>query len=118
MHEIEFADHARRAADALGARSELANVDLVIEQRITDGDTLVANFHVIIRDQRLHVVDGTASDADIVITQDKETADGLRAGSLHAQSAYLTGSLTVSGDVSALLAHGETLAEVLRATNA
>jgi putative sterol carrier protein len=119
MQEIDFTAHARQAAHALGARPELAGVDLIIEQRVMDGDALIANFHMIIRDEQLQVVDGTAADeADVIITQDRETAEGLRTGSLHAQSAYLTGSLTVSGDVSALLAHGETLAEVLRAANA
>ncbi|NNC81483.1 MAG: hypothetical protein HKN94_15175 [Acidimicrobiales bacterium] len=118
MQDDDFVAHARRAADAFGRRPELANVNLVIEQRVTDGDAVVANFHVIIRDEQIQVIDGPSLSADIIISEDRATAEGLRQGSLHAQSAYLTGSLSVSGDMAALLEHGDTLAELLRTSDA
>ncbi|RZV42887.1 MAG: hypothetical protein EX269_14185 [Acidimicrobiales bacterium] len=118
VQDDDFVAHARRAADAFGRRPELANVNLVIEQRVTDGDAVVANFHVIIRDEQIQVIDGPSLSADIIISEDRATAEGLRQGSLHAQSAYLTGSLSVSGDMAALLEHGDTLAELLRTSDA
>ena len=57
-------------------------------------------------------------DADIVISQDVETAAALRAGTTHAQTAYLTGRLTIDGDVDKLLHYGPALQAIVSALSA
>ena len=105
----DYRERAADAAKALEGDDRLADVSLVIEQRITDDAGTVAHYHLRLGDGAVAVIDGPADDPDVVITQDRGTADSIRAGDAHAHRAFLTGRLRIDGDVDALIEHGELL---------
>ena len=96
----------------------LAGVSFTIEQRILDGSDLEACYHLVLADRSAQVHDGPAVDADVTIEQDATTARALRSGELHAQNAFLTGRLTITGDVRKLIEHGSLLGDLLSAEDA
>lgn len=106
----EYAEQAATAAESLRGDAGLVGVELVIEQRITDEGGEIARYHLLIGDGAVEVVDGAASSPDVVITQDRATADSIRHGEAHAHRAFLTGRLRVDGDIDRLLEHGDVLA--------
>lgn len=109
----EFAAHAAAATHHLDGDPRLEDADLVIEQRIGEPDALESNYHLILRRGSLKVIDGPAPGADVTITQDATTARAVRDGALHAQQAFLTGRLSVDGDIAKLLRHADLLSSVL-----
>ena len=109
----DFASYASTSLAHLRDDDRLDGIDLTIEQRILDGDEVVACYHVVLGASGVRVVDGPAERADVAIEQDTDTALALRSGALHAQSAFLTGRLTVRGDVQKLVEHGAILSELL-----
>jgi len=108
------------------AASTLADVDtsqipddirIVLEQQVTDGEAVVDRYHVIVADGSVRVDQDPAEGADVILRQDVATAQALREGSLHAQQAFLTGRLSIEGDIDGLLEHGPLLAILLSATS-
>lgn len=89
------------------------DVDLTIEQIITEGGENVGHYHLILKSGAANVFPGGAANPDVTIKQDAETARALRDGSLHAQGAFLTGKLSVDGDIDKLLQHGPLLSGLL-----
>ena len=85
-----------------------ADLELTIEQRITDGE----RWSVRIGGGRVEVARGAADDADVQVVTDAATAEGIRSGRLSAQRAFLDGTLRIGGDVAALIEHREQLAEL------
>jgi predicted lipid carrier protein YhbT len=53
-----------------------------------------------------------STEADVRLTTDVATARGIHEGRVSAQRAFLDGRLQIGGDVQALMAHRETLAEL------
>ena len=88
------------------------DLDLVIEQRIVEEDSVVEQYWVVFRDGAASV-SAEALDPDIVISQDPETAHAIQAGSSNAQTAYLTGRLTIDGNVDKLLRVGPGLQSIV-----
>lgn len=114
MHVIDqFAAGTRSACARFIGDSRLADIDLVIEQRIVDANTLVSNYHVCIANGEVDVIDGPAEAPDVTISQDLATARALQRGDVHAQTAFLTGRLNIDGDIHKLLDHGDLLADLL-----
>jgi hypothetical protein len=114
MHVIDqFAAGTRSACARFVGDSRLADIDLVIEQRIADADEVVSNYHVCIANGEVDVIDGPAEAPDVTISQDLATAQALQRGDVHAQTAFLTGRLNIDGDIHKLLDHGELLANLL-----
>lgn len=107
-----YRQRATEAAEALAGDPRLDDVALVLEQRITDAETTIAHYHLRLGDGAVTVVDGPAENPDVVITQDRTTADSIRSGEAHAHRAFLTGRLRIDGDVDALLEHGELLSDL------
>lgn len=97
-----------------------ADASFTIEQRITAGDEMADQYHVVIDAGSIDVHTGPATHPDVVMTQDVDTAEALRVGRLHAQGAFLTGRLSIDGDVNGLLEFGPVLSQLLshRETNA
>ena len=114
----EFATHAATVLSDLPADAVPPDVDLTIEQRIVDNDHIVDHFHVRLVNGRVEVAEGPAADPDVTIEQDLETARALRAGEIHAQRAFLTGRLSIDGDIDTLLAHSPLLTKLLRGGDA
>ncbi len=110
MTTNDYAEHVAASLRALAGDERLAELDLVIEQRIVDGDELVTRYHLLFDGGPPRVVEGGADAADVVLTLDQETADTLRRGDSHAHRAFLTGRLRLEGDIDALLSHGGVLA--------
>ncbi len=109
-----FADHTIRSLGVVDDAAIPDDLDLVIEQRIIDEDKLVEQYWVVVRDGAA-TVGFDSVDADIVISQDPETARDIQAGTTNAQSAYLTGRLTIDGDVDKLLSVGPALQSIVAA---
>lgn len=114
----DFAKHTGEAIAALDETAFADDVELTIEQQINDGDELVEQFHVRLHAGTATVVTGAAPAPDITIRQDLETARALRLGEIHAQRAFLTGRLSIDGDIDKLLTHGALLASLLRVADA
>lgn len=109
-----FADHAAQALRSIDANTISSDLQLTIEQRILDGDEIVDRYSVTLANGQASIARDDV-DADIVISQDAATAQAIQAGETHAQTAYLTGRLTIDGDVDKLLAHGPALQSIVSA---
>ena len=109
-----FADHASQALRSIDANTISSDLQLTIEQRILDGDEIVDRYSVTLANGQASIARDDV-DADIVISQDAATAQAIQAGETHAQTAYLTGRLTIDGDVDKLLAHGPALQSIVSA---
>lgn len=103
-----FADHATQALRALEADTIPPDLQLTIEQRILDDNEIVDRYVVTLSNGTASVATGDTQ-ADVVISQDVQTAQAIQSGSTHAQTAYLTGRLTIDGDVEKLLTYGPQL---------
>ena len=108
--------YAQHTADALSERDLSAvpdDVALTIEQVISDAGEVVGHYHLKIEEGAALVLPGAPVHPDVTIRQDAETAMALRDGTLHAQGAFLTGRLSVDGDINKLLEHSGLLSELL-----
>lgn len=103
--------------EEMAAAGRAASVDdslrLTVQQVVTgvpdQGDVA---YVVEIRDGTIDVRRGHAVEPDLRFTQDHATALAVHRGELAAQAAFIAGRLRVGGDLSALLVHARTLAEV------
>lgn len=107
-----FADHTARSLERIDDTAIPDDLDLVIEQRIVEAGNVVEQYWVVFRDGAASVR-AEALDPDIVISQDPETAHAIQAGTSNAQTAYLTGRLTIDGDVDKLLTVGPGLQSIV-----
>lgn len=117
---IESLHQAASADEELAAAT--ADVDLVVEQHIGEGEDEVV-YHLIFDHGRVAVRPGPAETATVRFRQDHETAHAIAIGELSAQRAFMSGRLQVGGDVQALVEHspaltafGDTFAAVRAAT--
>lgn len=108
----DFSAHAAKATGRLRDDPRLAEVGFTIEQRIVDDAGNTSIYHVVIADGKVAVNEGPAQAPDLRIEQDDATALLLRSGELSTQTAFLTGRLTIEGDIQLLLEHGSVLAEL------
>ncbi len=113
MDMNQFGEHATEALAGVDASQIPSDLSLVLEQQVTNGDTIVDQYHVVIADGAVRIESGAADNPDVVLKQDSETAEALRNGTLHSQRAFLTGRLSIDGDINALLEHGPLLAQLL-----
>lgn len=109
----DFLAHASGSLAAYDGDERLAGVDFVIEQRIGTEPPWESHYHVVIGSGSIRVEDGPADSPDVTITQDPETAAALQRGDLHAQNAFLTGRLSIDGDIGRLIEHGELLGRLV-----
>lgn len=108
-----------RAVSTIGSIDHVsipADVTFTLEQQITDGDQLVGHYHLRIADGAVDVVPGAAPHADVTLRQDTTTARALQDGTIHAQGAFLTGRLSIDGDINTLLENGPLLSQLLKST--
>ncbi|MEJ5256483.1 MAG: SCP2 sterol-binding domain-containing protein [Acidimicrobiales bacterium] len=85
-------------------------IDLVLEQIVTDDGGPEIAYHLIIGDGRIQVGRGRASSPTVTFITDRETAARVNRGLESAQTAFMTGRLRVSGDIQALLTHQQQIA--------
>ena len=75
---------------------------LVIQQVVAGAPEGDVRYAVRIEDGSLAVVPGEATDADVTVREDYDTAVALHRGELRAPVAFMTGRVRVSGDLQAL----------------
>lgn len=95
-----------------------ADVRIVIEQRVT-GTTIQSDspdgdftYHVVLDHGTGSVKAGPATNPTVTFSQDLAVARSIATGQESAQRAFMSGGLRVGGDLVALTAHQEVLAEV------
>ena len=99
------------ALDASLASSVFApDVRLVVQHEIDD-----AAYYVAVSDGRGRVEAGRAVDPTVTFVQDRATATDIAQGRLSAQQAFMSGRLRVRGDLPALAASQDVMAEIDRA---
>ncbi|HEY3142998.1 MAG TPA: SCP2 sterol-binding domain-containing protein [Acidimicrobiales bacterium] len=109
------------AAEAIQRDEQLrelcAEVDLTIEQTVTDGGEQPIRWHVVLDHGSAHLVVGPAPEADLRFRAPYPVARDIAMGELAAPIAFIRGDLRVGGDLSLLTVHNKTLAalgDVLR----
>jgi len=100
---IAALDRAAAADEALAAAT--ADVELVIEQRVTRDDGPATTYHVVLDHGTASVRPGPAPEPTVRFSQDAATARAIAAGERSAQRAFMAGDLQVGGDVRVLLDH-------------
>lgn len=114
----QFGTHAASALANLDTSNIDPDVHVVLEQQVLSGDEIIDHYHVVVANGSVSVEPGPADNADVILRQSADTAQALRDGSLHAQAAFLTGRLSIDGDVNRLLEHGPLLAQLLSSSGA
>ena len=107
---IASLDHV--ASNHQGLDALVGSVQLVIQQEVSEGPDGDALWHVDIGGGKVRVLPGRATAPDVTFRQDYETAVSIGNGELSAQTAFMKGRLTVSGDVTKLMDHQETFASL------
>jgi putative sterol carrier protein len=103
----EWIDAAQRAVEADSALSDATkDVQLTVQQVVTDGPEGDAAYHVVIDDGTVRVVSGEAGEATVTFVQSWETATAVSRGELSAQAAFMTGRIRVRGDLPKLVEYG------------
>jgi putative sterol carrier protein len=109
----EWIDAAGRAlAGDAELKDATVDVQLTLEQVVTDGPTGTVRWAIAIDHGRVEVTDGAASSPDLRFTTTYATAARIASGALGAQRAFAEGRLRVGGDLSLLIAHHRTFASV------
>jgi predicted lipid carrier protein YhbT len=108
---VRFLSDAWLAAtdEAASAASVPADVTLVVDQTVTDGEREV-RYHLAVADGRIAVRSGPAPQATVTFRQDLATAWGIASGQASAQRAFMAGRLRVGGDLDALVNHRDVFA--------
>lgn len=109
----QYGEQTAKAIEAMDASLIGSDVNFTLEQVITEDGAVVGHYHLVLANGAASVLPGAGDQSDIVITQDAETARAIREGELHAQGAFLTGRLSVDGDIEKLLEHGPLLSSLL-----
>jgi putative sterol carrier protein len=109
----EWIDAAGRAlAGDAGLKDATVDLQLTLEQVVTEGPAGTVRWHVAIDHGRVEMAEGSAPAADLRFTTTYATAAAIASGTLEAQRAFAEGKLRVGGDLSLLVAHHRTLASL------
>jgi putative sterol carrier protein len=109
----EWLDAAQRAGESDAALVDATkDVELTVQQVVTDGPDGDIVYHVAISDGTVRIVTGDASDATVTFIQNWETATAVGRGELSAQGAFMTGRIRVRGDLPKLVEYGNILGGV------
>jgi hypothetical protein len=85
---------------------------LVVQHVVTGRPEGDLTYHVRVDADGIAVAGGATDDATVVFTEDYETAARIVRGELSAQGAFMTGRIRVHGDLSELVEHSATFAEI------
>lgn len=100
MTTKEVFSELKTRLEAKGAQ-QLSNSQGIYQFNLTGDDA--ANYHVRVTESTAEVEEGTASDAGVTITMTAEDFKALAQGSLNPMSAFMSGKLSVAGDMSMAL---------------
>jgi putative sterol carrier protein len=94
------------AGKALGAddrlREATADVELVLEQTVTDGPDGTVRWRVVVDHGDVRLETGPAPDADLHFTTTYRVASAIAQGDMAAPQAFVAGDLAVTGDLALL----------------
>jgi putative sterol carrier protein len=117
---IEALDRAARRHDGLARLA--ASTDLVIEQVVTDTPHGEVRYRIVLHAGAVAVRDCTGGDPThgeegtatpvVTLRMDLDTATAIARHQQPPQTAFLAGRLRIAGDLGALLAHQDALAQV------
>jgi len=100
----EWADEVRTALNnSDDVRSAIKGVQLCIQQIVTGAPEGEVKYWTKFDDGNVEGAIGEASDADVTIAQDYDTAVAMNKGELNAQAAFMQGKLKVTGNMGKLL---------------
>jgi putative sterol carrier protein len=100
----EWADDVLAALNGSDdVRGAIKGVQLCIQQVVTGAPDGEVSYWTKIDDGAVSGAVGSASDADVTITQDYDTAVAMNKGELNAQAAFMQGKLKVTGNMGKLL---------------
>ena len=85
-------------------------ITMTLQQTVEADSTVV--WHTIIADGTVRVSRGEAMAADVRLLTDLVTATGINQGTISAQRAFLDGDLQIGGDLQALMAARDSLADL------
>jgi putative sterol carrier protein len=91
------------------ARTQVAGVDLTLQQIVTGSPDGEVSFWISLADEGVSGGLGRASAPDVTLTMDHETARALSRAELNHQAAFMQGKLTVTGNMGKLLKHQQVL---------
>lgn len=98
----------RRLASDTGPVPE--DADVVLQQVVTGTPGGEVSYQVIVGDGRATILEGSPAEADMTFTSDYNTAAAIASGTLSTETALSEGRIRVSGNLSRLDSHAETLA--------
>jgi putative sterol carrier protein len=102
---------ANEVTSALGAseqvRGAIGDVELTIQQIVTGGASGETHYWTKLGRGSVTIGIGDASDADITMTQDYDTACAQNRGELLPQAAFMQGKLKITGNMAKLLRNQE-----------
>ena len=100
----EWADDALSALNGSDdVKSAIKGVQLCIQQVVTGAPDGEVSYWTKFDDGKVEGGLGQASDADVTITQDYDTAVAMNKAELNAQAAFMQGKLKVTGNMGKLL---------------
>ena len=100
------------AADAVRAAAPAGAGSLTLQQVVTGGPDGEVAYRVRIAPDAVELLPGRADDADVMFTEDWDTAAAIGEGRLSPQAAFVDGRVRVSGNVALVMAAQESLAAV------
>ncbi len=100
------------AADAVCAAAPGGAGSLTLQQVVTGGPDGEVAYRVRIAPDAVELLPGRADDADVMFTEDWDTAAAIGEGRLSPQAAFVDGRVRVSGNVALVMAAQESLAAV------
>jgi hypothetical protein len=86
------------------------DLDMVIQQVVTDDDGTEIAYHLVLRGGRVRAHRGRASAPTVTFITDRDTAARINQGIQSAQAAFMTGGLRIGGDIRALASQQASLA--------
>ena len=112
-------DYMTEATAALsshaGFAGAIANTQLALQFVVTDGPDGESRYYVEVRDGAAAMASGDLADAEVTITSTFDTAVAISKGELNTQMAFVTGKITVGGNMAQLMMNATVLGEFANA---
>ncbi|HEX7097750.1 MAG TPA: SCP2 sterol-binding domain-containing protein [Acidimicrobiia bacterium] len=106
---------AQAVTDALnnhaGFKTAMGSADLTIQFNTTEAPSGDIAYYLTTSGGEAKLELGQASDADVTINQNYETASAISKGELNVQTAFMTGKIKVSGNLAKLMMHQKAITE-------
>ena len=92
-------------AGHVGFANSIKDVELSIQFVVTDSPDGDVDYALAIANGTALISRGTNDNAEVTVTNTYETAAGISKGEINTQMAFITGKLTVAGNMAVLMRH-------------